>query len=104
VSTAFAIEIFKVMWRQYEVRPRWSLDRYGRRASLRLFRTAGPLPAKVFAAVSDDGTFELIVFPPSGGGDFQPRRNTRPTWPMEQRGGIARFLLLVLVEFHLPAP
>ena len=45
------------------------MDRYGRRASLRHFRTSGPLPAKVFATLSDDGTFELIQFPPSGGGE-----------------------------------
>lgn len=80
------------------------MDRYGRRASLRHFRTAGPLPAKAFATVSEDGTLELIKFPPSGGGDFQPQRKPRPFWRLEQRGGIARFLLLVLVEFHLPAP
>lgn len=104
MSTGFGNAIFKLMWRQFEVRPRWSLDRYGRRASLRHFRTAGPLPAKAFAAVADDGTFELIVFPSSGGGDFQPRRKPRPIWRLEQRGGIARFLLLVLVAFHLPAP
>lgn len=92
------------MWRLYEVRPRWSMDRYGRRASLRHFRTAGPLPAKAFTILSDDGTLELIQFPPCGGGDFQPQRKLRPALRLERRGGIALFLLLVLVAFHLPAP
>lgn len=71
---------------------------------MRHFRTSGPLPAKAFATVSDDGTFELIQFPPSGGGDFQPRRKPRPIWRLDRCGGIARFLLLALVAFHLPAP
>lgn len=92
------------MWKQYEVRPRWSLDRYGRRASLRHFRTAGPLPAKSFATISHDGALELIQFPPSGGGDFHPRRKARPAIRLELRAGIALFLLLVLIEFHSPAP
>jgi hypothetical protein len=92
------------MWRQYEVRPKWSMDRYGRRASLRHFRTAGPLPAKAFATLGDDGTLELVKFPPSGGGDFQPRRIPRPSLRLERRSKIALFLLLVLVAFHLPAP
>jgi hypothetical protein len=80
------------------------MDRFGRRASLRHFRTAGPLPAKVFATFNADGTLELIEFPPSGGGDFQPRRKIRPSLRLEARGGVARFLLLVLIAFHLPAP
>jgi hypothetical protein len=80
------------------------MDRFGRRASLRHFRTAGPLPAKSFATLADDGTLELITFPPSGGGDFQPRRKHQPTLRLERREGIVLFLLLVLVEFHLPAP
>lgn len=92
------------MWKQYEVRPRWSMERFGRRASLRHFRTAGPLPAKSFATLAEDGTLELIEFPPSGGGDFQPRRKIRPSLRLERREGIALFLLLVLVEFHSPAP
>lgn len=92
------------MWRQYEVRPRWSMDRFGRRASLRHFRTAGPLPAKTFATLSDDGTFELVKFPSSGGGDFQPPRKIRPILRLERRSGVALFLLLVLVAFHRPAP
>ncbi|MCA9860008.1 MAG: hypothetical protein KC438_09810 [Thermomicrobiales bacterium] len=54
--------------------------------------------------MTEDGTFELIKFPPSGGGDFQPRRVARPALRLERRTGIALFLLLVLVEFHLPAP
>jgi hypothetical protein len=91
------------MWRQYEVRPRWSMDRYGRRASLRHFRTSGPLPAKTFATVGKDGAFELISFPPSGG-DFQPRRKPRPTLQLKRRTVVAFLLLLVLVTFHLPAP
>lgn len=92
------------MWRQYEVRPRCSMDRYGRRASLRHFRTAGPLPAKKFATLTEDGAFEIVEFPPCGGGDFHPRHNTRPALRLERRGGVVLFLLLVLVEFHLPAP
>lgn len=92
------------MWRHYEVRPRWSMDRFGRRASLRHFRTAGPLPAKRFATMTSEGAFEVIEFPPCGGGDFQPRRKLCPALRLECRTGIALFLLLVLVEFHLPAP
>lgn len=80
------------------------MDRFGRRASLQHFRTAGPLPAKSFATLAEDGTLELITFPPSGGGDFQPRRKARPALRLERRGGIARFLLLALVAFHTPAP
>jgi len=80
------------------------MDRYGRRASLRHFRTTGPLPAKKFATLTEDGVFEIVEFPPCGGGDFQPQRNIRPALRLERRGGVARFLLLVLVEFHLPAP
>ena len=80
------------------------MERFGRRASLRHFRTAGPLPAKAFAILADDGTFELIQFPPCGGGEFQPRRKVHPALRLERRGGIARFLLLVLIAFNLPAP
>ncbi|MEZ4507988.1 MAG: hypothetical protein R2848_19530 [Thermomicrobiales bacterium] len=80
------------------------MDRYGRRASLRHFRTAGPLPAKAFATLGADGTLELVTFPPSGGGDFQPRRKTPPNLRLECRAGVAYFLLLVLIAFHLPAP
>ena len=92
------------MWRHYEVRPKWSMDRFGRRASLRHFRTSGPLPAKAFATLGDDGTLELVKFPPSGGGDFQPLRKPRPSLRLECRSGVALFLLLVLVAFNLPAP
>ena len=92
------------MWRQYEVHPKWSMDRFGRRASLRHFRTTGPLPAKAFATIGDDGTLELVKFPPSGGGDFQPRRNASPTLRLDRRSGVALFLLLELVAFNLPAP
>ena len=92
------------MWRQYEVRPKWSMDRFGRRASLRHFRTSGPLPAKAFATLGDDGTLELVEFPPSGGGDFQPPHKLLPSLRAEGPNRVARFLLLVLVAFHLPAP
>jgi hypothetical protein len=80
------------------------MDRFGRRASLRHFRTTGPLPAKAFATIGDDGNLVLVKFPPSGGGDFQPRRKLRPTLWLECRSCVALFLLLVLVDFHLPAP
>lgn len=80
------------------------MDRFGRRASLRHFRTTGPLPAKAFATLGEDGTLELVKFPPSGGGDFQLRRKIRPTLQIECRSGVAIFLLLVLIAFHLPAP
>ncbi len=86
------------------MRPRWSMDRFGRRASLRYFRTAGPLPAKSFATLADDGTLELVKFPPSGGDHFQPQRRPAPSPRTESRNRIARFLLLVLIAFHLPAP
>ncbi len=80
------------------------MDRFGRRASLRHFRTTGPLPAKVFATLGADGTLELVKFPPSGGGDFQPRRKPQPALRLERRSGVILFLMLVLVAFHLPAP
>jgi hypothetical protein len=80
------------------------MDRFGRRASLRHFRTSGPLPAKSFATLGDDGTLELVKFPPSGGGDFQPSRKAQPSLRLECRFGVALFLLLVLVAFNLPAP
>jgi hypothetical protein len=80
------------------------MDRFGRRASLRHFRTSGPLPAKAFATLADDGTLELVKFPPSGGGDFQPRRKAQPALWLECLSAVAYFLLLVLVAFHLPAP
>ena len=80
------------------------MDRFGRRASLRYFRTTGPLPAKSFATLADDGTLELVTFPPSGGGDFQPRRRKQQILQFESRSSVAIFLLLVLIAFHFPHP
>lgn len=80
------------------------MDRFGRRASLRHFRTSGPLPAKAFATIGDDGKLQLVKFPPSGNASFQPIRQARPDLRLEGRSGIEILLLLVLVAFHLPAP
>lgn len=92
------------MTKYREVRPRWSMDRMGRRSSLRYFRTSGPLPAKSFTILTERGELELVSYPPFGLGEFQPRRKPKPVLGLERRSGLALFLILVLVAFHVPAP
>ncbi len=42
--------------------PRFLVSRLGRRASRQHFLTSGPLPARSFAVIAPDGTFEILRF------------------------------------------